>query len=181
MENTITFRLNFGGFYNSCLEESINNNLDFMEKSIEDWSALILEVSKVYLDSFSESLFYASDLKKTPNLKFVSLYSPRYYNFETDVIICSISLSDLRALLRIIERSKLIEYIEENTKSYDGYISFYSGFSEVKKDLEIFTQFLFDYLIETYDLTQSKILQEDELYLNESIMNLVEDYSYISD
>ena len=58
------------------------------------------------------------------DLKFVSLNSPSYYNYETDKIEVSINRDDILKLKREYNYKKeFVDYVNEQTKSYDGFIS----------------------------------------------------------
>ena len=42
---------------------------------------------------------------------------------------------------------ELFNYIEEHSKSRDGFSSFYSGYAAVKEEADIFLQYLFNYIL----------------------------------
>ena len=184
--NKIKFYLDFGGFYNSPMDSHIDNTLsseieyyldDLNQKKdleIINYKELCKKISKEYISILNEALFFETELDEEPSLEYMALNSPRFYNFETDTILTSISIKDLRNLLRLVDRKKLIKYIDENSKSRSGFISCYDGFPAVKKDLSIFASYLFNYLFEVYQINQSTLLNTG--YFSESVSNLTLDH-----
>ena len=171
---TQNFSLAFGGFYDSLHSDIIDSQAerrieDFNElqpQSIQiDWESIDykrthLNYCNAYLNRLSEELEIG--------LTFISLDSPKYYNFTTDKIFCSLSNKDFKALLSAYDTKELFNYIEEHSKSRDGFSSFYSGYKAVKEESDIFLQYLFDYIlqyeeIEFYDLEFETELKETNL------------------
>ena len=139
---TTEFFLNFGGFYHSEHSETIENNIESYgyEWKDVDYKNTYINYCNSYLNKLSEELEI--------NLKFIQLDSPREYNFTTDKILCSISNKDFKALLNTYDTKELFNYIEEHSKSRDGFSSFYSGYAAVKKESDIFLQYLFNYILQ---------------------------------
>tara|TARA_R110001606_G_scaffold206423_1_gene354138 strand:- start:356 stop:868 length:513 start_codon:yes stop_codon:yes gene_type:complete len=157
---TTEFSLAFGGFYHSEHSDNIDSKEEMYGYDWEevDYKKTHLNYCNSYLNKLSEELEI--------NLKFIQLESPREYNFTTDKIFCSISNKDFNTLLDVYDTKELFDYIEENSKSRDGFTSFYSGYAAVKKETDIFLQYLFDYILQYenfdfYDL-------EFEIELNET-------------
>ena len=150
----IKFNLEFGGFYNSPHENVINDairnlfqdDIDFDsfydsdEYESIDWKSVHTQYCKIYIDILNHEL----DL----NLKFVKLNSPRFYNFETDKIEAEISGKEFNKLKSEYLNSKeFIDYVNESSKSYDGFISFYNGIEAVKEEDEILLNYMFNYIL----------------------------------
>jgi len=136
------FSLNFGGFYHSEHSETIENNIEVYGY---DWEEIDYKKTHLnYCDSYLNKLSAELEI----NLKFIQLDSPREYNFTTDKILCSISNKDFNTLLDVYDTKELFNYIEEHSKSRDGFSSFYSGYAAVKKEKDIFLQYLFNYILE---------------------------------
>ena len=135
------FSLAFGGFYHSEHSETIENNIESYGYDWEeiDYKKTHTNYCNSYLNKLSEELEI--------NLTFIQLDSPREYNFTTDKILCSISNKDFKTLLNTYDTKELFNYIEEHSKSRDGFSSFYSGYAAVKKESEIFLQYLFNYIL----------------------------------
>ena len=141
-ENKIDFSLNFGGFYHSEHSENIDSQEERYGYNWEeiDYKKTYVNYCNSYLNKLSEELEI--------NLKFIQLDSPREYNFTTDKIFCSISNKDFKALLDAYDTKELFNYIEEHSKSRDGFSSFFSGYKAVKKETDIFLQYLFNYILQ---------------------------------
>jgi len=60
---------------------------------------------------------------------------------------------------------EFIDYVNEASKSRDGFTSFYNGFNEVIKEDEILLQYMFDYILKEYN---------DDIYLMESDFEIIE-------
>jgi hypothetical protein len=139
---TTEFSLNFGGFYHSEHSENIDSKEEGYGYDWEDvdYKKTHLNYCNAYLNKLSEELEI--------NLKFIQLDSPREYNFTTDKILCSISNKDFKSLLDAYDTKELFDYIEEQSKSRDGFTSFCSGYAAVKKETDIFLQYLFNYVLQ---------------------------------
>jgi len=138
----IEFSLNFVGFYDSLHSEIIEGKIESYDYNFDnvDYKQTNINYCKEYLNRLSEELEI--------DLTFISLDRPREYNFTTDKIRTEISQQDFNTLLDAYDDKKLFDYIEENSKSYDGFASFYSGYKAVKEEKEIFLQYLFDYILQ---------------------------------
>jgi hypothetical protein len=102
------------------------------------------------------------------NLKFIQIDSPKFYNFTTDKIEAEINENDFNKLKdTYLNSNEFIDYVNENSKSYDGFISFYNGFNEVIKEDEILLQYMFDYILKEY-------ADEIENYIFEMYFEIIE-------
>ncbi|MCH1473915.1 MAG: hypothetical protein L7V85_08370 [Bacteroidia bacterium] len=137
----IRFLIEFGGFYDSIHSYNIDDRID-VEAHHTDEDLDYQATKENYCVAYVEQLNNELDL----NLKFEELWSPRFYNFETDKIDASITLRDYKKLRKeSLEDEDLKKYIEENSKSRDGFTSFYSGWQEVIDNDEIFLGYIFQY------------------------------------
>lgn len=139
------FSLNFGGFYHSEHSDNIDSKEEMYGYEWEeiDYKKTHINYCNSYLNKLSEELEI--------DLKFIQLDRPREYNFTTDKILCSVSENDFNTLLAAYDTKELYNYIEENSKSRDGFSSFYSGYKNVKAEKDIFLQYLFDYILQYED------------------------------
>lgn len=125
----------FSGFYNSIhndnIEQAENQLFTDRDTGTESNDGLQARFNakcdywKVY-DNYARA--YAkqfADHFKIKSLKFVELNSPKFYNYSTDVIVCSISRVDLRAIYKATDRQKLTDHVRESCTSRSGFISFY--------------------------------------------------------
>lgn len=152
----IEFNLNFGGFYESIHSYMIDDSIaNYYDKDIDD----IYENDKIYdqIDFKAMQKNYCIEwlneyLKIVDNhnllgVKFKGIESPEYYNYETDKINASINESIVDRLIKNANHD-LIEYINQNSQSYDGFHSHYIGFNEVIKNKAVFMTYFTDYLTE---------------------------------
>ena len=127
--------LPFAGFYNSSHDQNLDFALERMFSDKEtgchanqglmnrafdsiDWQMVHTKYAKEYAEQFGREF-------EIPSLKFESLQSPKYYNFETDRIFCEISEEDVRRLLLSMSGEALANAAKCRFTSCSGFISFY--------------------------------------------------------
>jgi len=143
--NKTRFLIDFGGFYDSIHSDEIDHRIENFE--IDEDNVNYKETFNSYCNEFIDSLNDMLEL----NLKFIQIDSPRFYNFETDKIEAEINENDFNKLKDTYLNSKeFIDYVNEASKSRDGFTSFYNGFNEVIKEDEILLQYMFDYILKEY-------------------------------
>jgi hypothetical protein len=94
-----------------------DNNFDYdYDQYFNEWNVILTDSVEVFLQ----------DLGIIKSIKFIKLHSPKYYNFENDVIECSIDINVKNCKKYINENLESFEsYLRNNFKSYDGFSSFY--------------------------------------------------------
>lgn len=133
----------FDGFYESLWENSdslINemryfeqehNEHEFVWQHLDDWDIskeYRTDVAKAYCELYAEHLHDLLGLEVT--LEFETIYSPKYYNYETDKIYAYIKWEDdyklHLELLKLIgkHKQKVEDFIYKYHTSYDGFVSF---------------------------------------------------------
>ena len=143
--NKTRFLIDFGGFYHSIHSDEIDYRIKNFE--IDEDNVNYKETCNSYCNEFIDSLNDMLEL----NLKFIKIDSPKFYNFTTDKIEAEINENDFNKLKDIyLSSQEFIDYIELNSKSYSGFISFYDGFDEVIKEDEILLQYMFNYILKEY-------------------------------
>ena len=143
--NKTRFLIDFGGFYHSIHSELIDNMIETFE--IDEDNVNYKETCNNYCNEFIDAVNDMLEL----NLKFIKIDSPKFYNFTTDKIEAEINENDFNKLKDIyLSSQEFIDYIELNSKSYSGFISFYDGFDEVIKEDEILLQYMFNYILKEY-------------------------------
>jgi hypothetical protein len=99
--------------------EELENDNDFdydYDQYFNEWNVILTNSVEVFLQ----------DLGIIKSIKFIKLHSPKYYNFENDVIECSIDINIKNCKKYINENLESFEsYLRNNFKSYDGFSSFY--------------------------------------------------------
>jgi len=157
-KENIKFYIPCEGFYCSVYDSIIDSILEneisegyLTEKQAENinYTNLHLELSNhifnCILELFNDrfNLFTDNDY-----ITFNGLSSPKYYNYITDKIKAIISPEIYLTILNKFENNNtFINYVNENSKSRDGFTSFYDGISEVKKESNIFLEYLFEWLV----------------------------------
>lgn len=143
--NKTKFLIDFGGFYHSIHSDNIDNRIECFE--INEDKVNYKETCNSYCIEFLDSLNDMLELE----LKFIQIDSPRFYNFTTDKIEAEINENDFNKLKdTYLNSNEFIDYINENSKSRDGFTSFYNGFNEVIKEDEILLQYMFNYILKEY-------------------------------
>jgi hypothetical protein len=126
-----TITLPFDGFYESIHSQLIDSWLESNEANTSD--TVNEELINLFYDLDFEPIhllyakLYTKILATRLNipLEFISLHSPRFYNFETDTITASISLSHLTLIYALTDTPALNERIHTTTTACDGYIPYY--------------------------------------------------------
>jgi len=155
----VEFNLNFGGFYESIHSHIIDDSIaNYYNKDIDnicdddriydliDFKAMQKNYGKEWLSEYLKIVDGVTNHNQL-SIKFKEIVSPEYYNFETDRIGSLISESIVDNIIKNSDYD-LIEYINENSQSYDGFNSFYVGFEEVIKNKAVFMTYYTDYLTE---------------------------------
>ena len=150
----------FQGFYeselyNSDTEYNINTNCEEGEQGYElqDWEGFTQAVAKAHADLLFDNLEQKEQVIKS--IEYKGLYSPRYYNFETDKLELVIDC-DVEALKTYCFKDNCGEfdlYLYDNFTSYDGFISFVpNNVKEFMSKYEDDTERLLNVMIEFYIL-----------------------------
>ena len=143
--NKTKFLIDFGGFYHSIHSDLIDSRIECFE--INEDKVNYKETCNSYCIEFIDSVNDMLEL----DLKFIQIDSPKFYNFTTDKIEAEINENDFNKLKdTYLNSDEFIDYVNENSKSYDGFISYYNGFNEVIKEDEILLQYMFNYILKEY-------------------------------
>ena len=180
MNKDIKFYIPFEGFYYSVYDLIID---DIIESEISEgyltesetenikYTNLHLELSKHIFDCILELFNDEFNLFTDNNfITFDGLYSPKYYNYSTDKIKATISSEIYLTLLNKFENNNsFVNYVNESSKSRDGFASFYEGINEVKKESSIFLEYLFQWF--TLSEYRNKVIEFTTEDINEIIYN----------
>ena len=160
--------LSFGGFYYSVhsdiVDSLVESNFDEEDTLTEDdyydtidYQKTYKEYCKYYVGYLFDYIVDAHEIKLTITQNNVDMWSPREYNFSTDVIVLKdVSNSTIKSLTtlfnRYLEDSLFRDFILEKTTSRSGYIPFYT-YEEVvdKKDLEVSLDFLLEFVANEFN------------------------------
>lgn len=178
MKTTILLLPNdFQGFYESHLSNIIDSYEDselsylsdelFVEHKMDtkeldlyqylecDYTMARNSISMLYTETFVNLVSLSVSCPMIDSIKYNSLESPRFYNFETDKLLVDIDINELT--LRNYARdnfTNFCKYLEDNFKSCDGFSSFYSydsrewfnGSVKAKSEFIYYT-YLFDFYL----------------------------------
>jgi len=168
----IEFNLNFGGFYESIHSHKIDDSIsNYYDKDIDDiyddpkiYDQIDFKaMQKNYCIEWLDEYLKIVDNHNQLNIEFKGIDSPKYYNFETDKINAVINESIVDSIIKDANHD-LIEYINENSQSYDGCHSWYVGFEKVTTNKAVFMTYYTDYLTQ---LNKDKIIYiYEDIYID---------------
>ena len=167
--------LSFGGFYYSVhsdiVDSLVENNFDEDGDTLTeddyydtiDYQKTYKDYCKYYVGYLFDYILDAHGIKLTITQNNIDMWSPREYNFSTDVIVLKdVSNSTIKSLTilfnRYLENSEFKDFILEKTTSRSGYIPFYN-YEDVadKKELDVSLEFLLEFIANEFN-------EEVELY-----------------
>lgn len=170
--------IEFGGFYGSIHEQLIQSAIESYidtesaEYDLIDWRANFERYIKWYALEFER--FILDECGVSVTFSNIELKSPREYNFKTDTIEAAIGKSAEKALILAYKNDPdFVGFLSEATKSYSGFISFYSFHDAISNKDNVFTVYLFRYLAEIFNDTELEsrfdiTCQYDKVILPES-------------
>ena len=129
-------KLPFHGFYNSMHESNVDYAIesmftnDYGDINIPtafydefDYAKAYRQYAELFADQVQDYILNEYGIKVT--LRFDSLESPRFYNFETDCIYCHITAHDINVLYALVSMSALTRIAKDRHSSGSGFISSY--------------------------------------------------------
>jgi len=156
-----TFKLDFGGFYESIGSDTIERAIAFHFDDSENGGLEYYDIEDSKLDNIDYKAMQEDYVRQYFDLyqqktnfnhgEYKGIESPEYYNFETDTILVEMSTAKI---IDIIEECcsdyDVRDYIDEQSQSYDGFHSYYEGFEAVSKNPAVFMNYYTRYLSEFY-------------------------------
>lgn len=137
----IEFALEFGGFYNSHHSDRVDNDIEMYEM---DWEKI--DFKKTYIN-YCKGLLSEINNEFDYSLEFIDLQSPKFYNFSTDEIIASASFKEFTKLKKEYKDDEyFIEWVNRESKSRDGFSSFYDGIDAILEEDSILLRYIFRYI-----------------------------------
>lgn len=126
--------LPFSGFYEALHDSAIDDaftkmfeydngdtNTDLLNRA---WGRVnFRHTFEKYAEAYAESFAHEFEFK---TLEFESLQSPKFYNFTTDHIFCTIESAECEVMFTATDKARLSEVCAEMFTSRDGFASFYS-------------------------------------------------------
>ena len=159
--------IQFGGFYHSIhsyiIENSINSFIEYDNETndtnkneFDDYNLNYHDIQIQYINQYIPLL--EKHIKDTYNIdiKFSNQYiwSPKEYNFNTDEII-----ADIDKPYTLIDTFKtnqdFLDYLKQSTKSYDGFMSFYSYDSALNNKNDILPVYILSYICDKWQESEN--------------------------
>jgi hypothetical protein len=157
----INTNINFMGFYNSIHSDHIDHAIEsyftdddgnFNDKEVEnlDYHKIHDDYIKDFTDDFQT--WIVDNYPITPSFCNLKLISPKYYNYSTDVINCDINESDGVSMRNFFKDDKeFLSFLKDRTKSYDGYISFYTYETALANKDDILSDYILEFLVRKFE------------------------------
>ena len=161
--------LSFGGFYHSVhsdiVDSLVESNFDEDDDILTeeeyydtiDYQKTYKDYCWYYVKYLFDHILDAHGVNLTLKSNNIDMWSPREYNFYTDVIVLKdVSNSTVKNLTtlfnRYLENSEFKDFILEKTTCRDGYIPFYN-YEEVvdKKELNISLEVLLEFIANEFN------------------------------
>ena len=164
--------LPFVGFYGSIISDALDNIVEnddeYVGHTSQTWSAIYEQVAKNYADRYNELFLEETGINL--GIEFVKLWSPRFYNFETDRIYVTADEDSLEKIISEIGIDKVRKSLREQYKPQSGFSPFSSTLEAIEKDWKNFPElFWADVILEL--LFNSELIYNDDTFntqLNES-------------
>lgn len=132
----------FSGYYHSIYEDAIDseiessldfyvedNNIeyDYCKQGFEDILNYDCDVN--YINISKEVVKNYKHHFNINSLEFLELYRPKFYNFETDEIICTLNSKDIKTIKKYCKDNfeNFDIFIKKYFTSHSGFVSFYSN------------------------------------------------------
>ena len=166
--------LPFVGFYGSIISDQLDLIANMESEELEeeyvepDWSKIGESVAKSYADRYNELFLEETGINL--EIEFVELWSPQFYNFETDRIYVTVDVDSLEKVITKIDISEIRKSLREQYKPQSGFSPFLSTLEAIEKEWENFPElFWADVILEL--IFNSEIIYTDDTFntqLNES-------------
>lgn len=158
----IKFYIPFEGFYNSIYDNMIDDiiNLEMEEGYLNEdqadkinylpiFEAMAQSIFDDIIELFIDETFgsVGNDFCST-KIIYEGLHSPKYYNYSTDKLEAKIAYNDFSIIYgKYIINDNFVNYVNEVSKSRDGFASFYEGINQVASEPSIFLEYLFQWFV----------------------------------
>ena len=155
----IKTKIEFGGFYESIHSHWIDRNIEsyYEDGNYPEYHYNNVDYQKTH-DSYIEDYcrqfesYILNEYKLNIDFKNISLNSPKFYNFETDTIYCDVDKKQSQKLINYFNKyPDFLEHLKDRTKSYDGYMSFYTYYQAINDKDNILIMYLLEYLANQFN------------------------------
>lgn len=158
-KNKIETKIEFGGFYESIHSDSIDGRI---ESYYEDGNFPLYHEDNIdyektnnsYIEDYCSKFesYILNEYKLNIDFKNISLDSPEFYNYSTDTIYCDVDKKQAEKLINHFNKDfDFLEYLKDRTKSYDGYMSFYTYDQAINNKDNILIMYLLEFLANQFN------------------------------
>jgi hypothetical protein len=168
--------IKFGGFYESIHSAVIDSRIEsyYEEGNYPEYHHENIDyknTNKSYIENYCSELenYILNEYEIHIDFKNISLNSPEFYNYSNDTIFCDIDKKQAKNLIdHFIKNSEFLEYLKNNTKSYSGYISFYTFNQAINNKDNILILYLLDFLSDEFN---EKTIVYGDIYFDVYLIN----------
>jgi hypothetical protein len=160
--------IRFGGFYNSIHDSNIDCMVEAYEYNFDDVD--YKKTFQSYIDEYCYKLksYILDEYLVDIDFKNIKLWSPQYYNYDTDVIDCKIDTNKVNVLNNILTKNdEFLSFLKERTTSYSGYVSFYTYDDALKNKDNKLIMYVLEFISNKFNETELLEI-EFEIYLNDT-------------
>ena len=175
----IKFYIPFEGFYNSIYDSVVENIIDneieegYLEKDDNvNYKGIFDAMAQSIFDDIIEIFIDKTNINElySNHIIYEGLSSPKFYNYSTDKLMSKISYNNYSLIYgKYIINDDFVNYVNESSKSKDGFASFYEGINSVASEPSIFLEYLFEWFV--LNEYRDEILDKTTDNLNEIIYN----------
>ena len=159
MKNNKKVAIQFGGFYESMHMDNVDNMINALWDGEEhpeyDWENINYKKTYLnYIESYCNNLsnYIKSEYNINMDFKDLELQSPQYYNYSTDKILANIPAKQIKELNSLMIKDALfLEFLEERTKSYSGYHSFYTYETALNNKDNVLVMYVLEYICDKFN------------------------------
>jgi hypothetical protein len=160
--------IRFGGFYNSIHDSNIDCMVEAYEYNFDDVD--YKKTFQSYIDEYCYKLksYILDEYLVDIDFKNIKLWSPQYYNYDTDVIDCKININEVNVLNNILTKNdEFLSFLKERTTSYSGYVSFYTYDDALNNKDNKLIMYVLEFISNKFNETELLEI-EFEVYLNDT-------------
>ena len=164
----INTSIHFGGFYESIHDRNIDFMVEAYEYNFDDVD--YKKTFQSYIDGYCYKLksYILDEYLVDIDFKNIKLWSPQYYNYDTDVIDCKININEVNVLNNILTKNdEFLSFLKERTTSYSGYVSFYTYDDALKNKDNKLIMYVLEFISNKFNETELLEI-EFEIYLNDT-------------
>jgi hypothetical protein len=160
--------IKFGGFYESIHSyvidsyiDSLNDSGNYPEYHYENID--YKNTKKSYIENYCSEFesYILNEYNIHIDFKNISLNSPEFYNYCNDTIYCDVDKKQ-------VKNAEFLEYLKNNTKSYDGFTSFYTFNQALNNKDNILILYLLDFLSDEFN---EKTIVYNDIYFDVHLIN----------